>query len=346
MTRVLVIAPNWIGDAVMAQPLLAELAKQEKTIDVIATPWVAPIFSACKEVDEVITADFKHGSLGLSTRLEVAKKLRSKQYSEAYVLPNSWKSALIPWLAKIPVRVGYLGEMRIGLLNRIRRNPSKKNRPSMVAHYANLANFNRATQFGFPTLRTPELLRTQVQAKLVQWFETQPNEFKLYVLAPGAEYGPAKQWPLDHFAKLAQHILNSDSQAVVTIIGSQKDHIAGDAIRNAITPSYQSRIKNLCGEMSLEESIALVSISEAMVSNDSGMMHVAAAFEVPQIAMFGSSDPKHTPPLSKFAKPIWLGLDCSPCHKRQCPLGHLNCLKQISPELAFTELSTIIQKKG
>lgn len=352
MPRAIIIAPNWIGDAVMAQPLLALLKQQGFQIDVLATPWVAPVFKACAQVNQVIEADFKHGLLALGLRIQIANQLKTSSYDAAYVLPNSWKSALIPWLAKIPVRIGYRGEMRAGLLNRRLANPPKTNRPSMVKHYAALARLSSRSLAEIvvenPKLDLTNNVKLETQTLLTKLF---PNQQEYFVLAPGAEYGPAKQWPLEHFAELAALLLDQFNDAGVVIIGGPKDKIASQQIIEALKEKYprisSDRIKSTCGEISLTQSIALVSMSNGVASNDSGMMHVAAAFEVPQVAFFGSSDPKHTPPLSQFATPLWLGLDCSPCHKRQCPLGHLRCLKDIHPELAFTELvNQIIRKKG
>lgn len=339
----------------MAEPLLKRLKSQHLIIDVLATPWVAPIFSACHEVHEVITADFKHGGLGLSLRKSIAKKLQANHYDQAYVLPNSWKSALIPWLAKIPIRIGYQGEVRFGLLNRRLANPPKKNRPSMVKHYAALANLNPiATANGSDTLvqvGNPELsIKSSEVSTAHQTVSTVlPAASSIYILAPGAEYGPAKQWPLEHFGELSHLLLHHNPQAGIILLGGPKDQQAGQTIIEHLaskSPNAVDRIKNLCGKISLSESIALVSISTGMASNDSGMMHVAAALKIPQVAFFGSSDPKHTPPLSPFASALWLGLDCSPCHKRQCPLGHLRCLKEIQPDSAFQALQQQITFKG
>lgn len=355
MPRALVIAPNWIGDAVMAEPLLKRLSSQNLTIDVLATPWVAPIFSACSEVNEIITADFKHGGLGLGLRQSIAKKLQENHYDQAYVLPNSWKSALIPWLAKIPVRIGYQGEVRFGLLNHRLPNPPKKNRPSMVKHYAALAKLNPTSlsqannnlaEVGNPALVIKPSEISSAHEKVASLL---PGASSIFILAPGAEYGPAKQWPLEHFGELSHLLLQSNPDAGILLIGGPKDQIAGQMIIEHLksrSPNNIDRMQNLCGKISLSESIALVSIAKGIASNDSGMMHVAAAFQVPQVAFFGSSDPKHTPPLSEFASPLWLGLDCSPCHKRQCPLGHLRCLKEIKPDLALQALQQQIAHKG
>jgi len=353
MQRALIIAPNWIGDAVMAQPLIKQLVEQGLKIDVLATPWVAPVFLACSEVNEVITADFKHGGLQFQLRKQFAQLLKKKNYQQAYVLPNSWKSALIPWLAKIPIRIGYRGEMRFGLINRSLNNPPKVNRPPMVEHYAALSKLNplasavvSISHLAYPRLHIDKDSKNKALNFIHQEF---PQARFIYILAPGAEYGPAKQWPLEHFAKLAEMILDMNPENAIFIIGSGKDTAYGQTIVNFVTQkdhAQEAKIKNVCGKVSLHESMALVSLAHGLASNDSGMMHIASALEIPQVAFFGSSDPKHTPALSKFAKALWLGLDCSPCHQRQCPLGHLRCLKEIKPESALQALQEQITKKG
>ena len=348
MRRALIVAPNWIGDAVMAQPLLSQLKKQGFIIDVVATPWVAPIFQACSEVSQTIEADFKHGALGLKLRIALAKQLKLHQYDAAYILPNSWKSALLPWLAKIPVRIGYIGELRFGLITKSLPNPPKKNRPSMVAHYAALANIgisqNNISENHHPDLIVSAQERTNAHL-IAKNFLPQCDSF--FILAPGAEYGPAKQWPLEHFAQLAINLIKAFPNTGIFITGSQKDWTNAQQIidQTTLEPEIKDRVKNLCGQISLSQSIALISIAKGIASNDSGMMHVAAAFGIAQVAFFGSSDPKHTPPLSPYANALWLGLDCSPCHQRQCPLGHLKCLRDISPQLAFESLSKKISEK-
>lgn len=348
MRRALIVAPNWIGDAVMAQPLLSQLKKQGFLIDVVATPWVASIFQVCPEVNQIIEADFKHGALGLKLRFDLAKRLRLNQYDCAYILPNSWKSALLPWLAKIPVRIGYLGELRFGLLTQALPNPPKKNRPSMVAHYAALANTN-TSQNKHIGIEHPQLAVSATESSAAHQLAQQllPQCESFFVLAPGAEYGPAKQWPLEHFAQLAIHLIQAFPKSGIFITGSQKDWANAEQIitQTKLESVSKERIHNLCGQVSLSQSIALISIAKGIASNDSGMMHVAAAFGIAQVAFFGSSDPKHTPPLSKFASALWLGLDCSPCHQRQCPLGHLNCLRNISPQIAFESLTKKISEK-
>jgi heptosyltransferase II len=337
MNRILVIAPNWIGDAVMSQPLLATIKASypHAVIDVLATPWVAPVYRACSEVTELIEADLRHGQLQWGLRRALVAQIKKCNYASCYVLPNSLKSALIPWLANIPLRIGYQGELRRFLLTETKANSPKTQRIPMVEHYANLCapsgNLNTSINppYLVPMVSALESARARLQAAGIQ-------TNALVVLCPGAEYGPSKRWPAAHFAVLAQSILNANPTASVVLLGSLSDRAIGDAIVSSA--ASQGRMFNWCGATSLDEAIAIISLCSKVVSNDSGLMHIAAALQAPQVAIFGSSDPSYTPPNSVKATIISLHLPCSPCHQRECPLGHLNCLNQISPERVFAAL--------
>lgn len=344
MHGILIIAPNWIGDAVMTQPLLASIKAQHPTshIDILASTWVAPIYRACSEVNDVIEAKFEHKQLQWGLRKELARELAVKKYQACFVLPNSFKSALIPWLANIPFRIGYRGEMRFGFINLSLDNPSKESRPPMVEHYLQLSHlWNRDQPSSVsnaiaPKLNVSLMANQSVQTKLA---DAHINQANIYVICPGAEYGPTKRWPTSHFAQLAQEIITSNLNNQVVLLGSKGDYSSAQEIYSLA--SQDSRIHNWCGNTSLDEAIALIDRSKAVISNDSGLMHIAAALKTPQVAIFGSSDPAHTPPLSDKAKIIWLKLPCSPCYKRECPLGHLKCLNDISPEQVFSTLNTL-----
>jgi heptosyltransferase II len=303
LPRVLVIAPNWIGDALMAQPLLARLKQSGATIDVLAPEWVAPVLHRMPAVDEVITAPFRHGLLLLGSRWRLGRSLKGRGYEAAYVLPNSWKSALVPFFAGIPKRIGYVGEMRYGLLN----SAQKSVNAPMPLHYARLAGGPDAP-LGSPQLSVweEEIRETRRRFGI---------EGEYTVLCPGAEYGPAKRWP--YFRDLAARL-----GTAVVLLGSRNDEPAAAGIPG----------KNLVGKTSLDEAIRLIAGAAAVVSNDSGLMHVAAALGRPQVALFGSSSPEHTPPASAAARVLWLKLECSPCFERECPLGHFRCMKEISVE--------------
>lgn len=319
-SRSLVIAPQWIGDAVMTEPLLRRLRARGERLTVGALPWVAPVYRAMPQVDAVIEFPFRHGGLQFRARRALGKQLHG-QFDAAYVLPNSLKSALLPFLASIPRRVGYLGEARVGLLTHRLKNP-KGERPPMVAFYSALSGEAGIAQ-DEPRLALPA---EQVDAVLRQHGLARGG---YVVMAPGAEYGPAKRWP--HFGGLAQLL-----DRPVLLLGSGKEADLCEQIR-AQAPS---QCRNLAGKTSLPDAFALIAAAGHMVSNDSGLMHVAAAFGVPQVALFGSSSPLHTPPLNARAQVVWLKqdpayqppLDCSPCFQRECPLGHFRCLNDVSAQ--------------
>ena len=344
MQGILIIAPNWIGDAVMTQPLLAALKSQypASTIDVLASTWVAPIYRACTEVNDVIEADFQHKQLQWGLRKQIVKDLQSKNYQTCYVLPNSLKSALIPWMANIPFRIGYRGELRFGLINIALNNPSKINRPPMVEHYLALSQLLSDGEPLVVNTLTPKLnvsssAKQSIDKKLS---DANIDSKSVFVFCPGAEYGPTKRWPASHFAELATHLAQELPNANIILLGSKSDHQLAEEILQQSQDSV--KIHNWCGNTSLDEAIALIGLAKVVVSNDSGLMHIAAALKTPQIAIFGSSDPAHTPPLSENAKVIWLNLPCSPCHKKECPLGHLKCLNDILPQQVLATLNTLL----
>ena len=343
MQSILIIAPNWIGDAVSTQPLLANLKVlyPDSKINILASNWVAPVYRACSEVHEVIEAKFEHKKLQWKLRKEIAKEIEAKNYQACFVLPNSFKSALIPWLANIPFRIGYRGELRFGLINLALDNPSKVNRPPMVEHYLVLSQLLKDDESIpldklVPKLNVSGAAKEQVGQKLQ---DANINRDFIYAICPGAEYGPSKRWPTEHFAVLAQQLIKQNSNNQIVLLGGKNDYSLAQEITSQ--SKLVSNIHNWCGNTSLDEAIALIGMSKAVVSNDSGLMHIAAALQIPQVAIFGSSDPAHTPPLSDRAKIMWLNMSCSPCHKRVCPLGHLSCLKDILPEQVLATLNTL-----
>jgi heptosyltransferase II len=319
MTRTLVIAPQWIGDAVMTQPLMARLHARGDVISVAALPWVAPVYRAMPQVTEVVELPFAHGRLDWAKRRTLAASLKGR-FDAALVLPNSIKAALIPWLARIPVRIGYQGEGRPWLLNKRLPNPS--GRPPMVAFYSALAGEDSRTTEP-PVLQfDAAFLRRAVDAVGVQ-------AQAYWVFAPGAEYGPAKCWPASHYAELARALFLRYGQPVL-LLGSVKEA----ALCEEIATAAPGACRVLAGKTSLIDAMALIAASRGTVSNDSGLMHVAAAFGVPQVAVFGSTSPEHTPPLNSRAQVIWLKeelqLACMPCFERTCRFGHTRCLTEVS----------------
>lgn len=331
MPRVLVVAPNWIGDALMAQPLLARLRERipPPGIEVLAPRWVAPVLARMPEVDAVIGSTFEHGRLELVARWRLGRELRARRYDEAIVLPNSWKSALVPFFARVGVRAGYVGEARHVLLNVLRRAPAGGREP-MARHYARLAGLPDDAHLASPRLR----LDAQAAARTAGRFGFAAGRTNA-VFCPGAEYGSAKRWPAEHFGALAK--LLAGRAIDVWLLGSPNDAAACDAVVQAAGAAARS----LAGRTTLDEAIELIGCADFVVSNDSGLMHVAAALDRPLAALFGSSSPKLTPPLSARARVLWLGLECSPCFARECPLGHLRCLREITPANVLAALGEL-----
>jgi len=332
--KILIVAPNWIGDALLAQPLLARLLQRfpGAIIDALAPAWTAPVLRRMPEISEVIDAPFAHGELGLSVRWRIAGTLRARAYDEAIVLPNTLKSALIPMLAGIPTRTGFTGELRYGLLNRV-HTLDEKALPLMAERYAQLAE-----EPGSPPQRPLHEVRLRVDpTNLARELERLGLSRAKPVVAfcPGAEYGPAKRWPARYFADLASKL--SAQGRSIWLFGSDKDREIGEEIARA----SGGTAVNLCGKTDLATAIDLLSLAEVVVSNDSGLMHVAAAVGRPVVALYGSSSPEHTPPLSKVSRIVRTGIDCSPCYARECPLGHFKCMIDLAPERVLREITAI-----
>lgn len=337
MLRTLVISPNWIGDAVMAQPLLRRLKEQaqQRSIDVLAPTWVAPVWRAMAEVDSVIESPFKHGALQWKERKAFAKMLKARGYAEAYVLPNTLKFALLAWLAGIPKRVGYKGEMRYGLVNVMHHDDKAAPRP-MAQFYQALADapvrrLARPERLPEPVMRVAEGEAEAAIARLALPAGTH------VAFAPGAEFGPAKRWPAAYFAELARTILEKRPDAQILLLGSPKDRAVCDEITASVPQAH-----NLAGATSLSEAIALISRAAAVVTNDSGLMHIGAALRRPVVAIYGPTDPRHTPPLSALAQVLWRHIECSPCQQRECPLGHQDCMKRILPQEVWQSLHPML----
>lgn len=311
--RILVIGPRWVGDMVMAQCLLSALREQhpQAAIDVMAPTWAAPLISRMPEARGRIDAPFRPGTFGLADRLRLGRSLRGR-YDRAYVLPGSWKSALVPFFAGIPVRVGFLREMRYGLLNAIVPLPkARKRRTAEMFHL--LA--------GGGAFRPPHLaVDAANQAVLLARHGLEAGGYA--ALMPGAEFGPAKRWPEEKYAALARHFAERGLRSV--LLGSAKDRDVAEAI-TALCPE----VLDLTGETRLEDAIDLLGAARIAVANDSGLMHVAAAVGAPVVGVYGSTSYDNTPPLTDRRELISLHLSCSPCHQRECPLGHLDCLKTL-----------------
>lgn len=321
----LVVGPSWVGDMVMAQSLFRLLAERrpDSPIDVLAPSWSLPIVARMPEVRRGIPAETAHGDVSWGKRRRIGRELRDK-YAHAIVLPRSFKSALVPWFARVPRRTGYRGEMRYGLLNDIRPFDADVLDQTVKRYVAlGLDRGEAHADALYPALEISADNQEQLRFSLGLDAHRPP-----VVFMPGAEYGPAKCWPLPHFAELARLLVSDGFQ--VWVMGSEKDAAAGEEIMAAVRGD--DAVLNLCGKTALADVIDLLGLAEQAVSNDSGLMHIAAAVGIHVHAIYGSSSPEFTPPLTARADIHYLDLECSPCFERRCPLGHLNCLRQIGAD--------------
>ncbi len=318
---VLVVGPSWVGDMVMIEPLLALLKSRRPApaIDVLAPAWSRPLLERMPQVRAAIDLPIGHGALALGERRRLGQALRGR-YAQAIVLPGSWKSALVPFFAGIRTRTGFTRELRFGVLNDLRRL-DKRALPMTVQRFWALG---AAPGAPLPTRLTPQLHGDPAAVAATRTALSLAATAPALVLCPGAEYGPAKRWPEGHFAAVAQHYLAEGWQ--VWLLGSAKD-----APVTASIAAQAPGAVDLAGRTDLGQACDLIAAADLVVSNDSGLMHVAAAFGRPLVAVYGSSDPGFTPPLSDRARVLTLGLPCSPCFERQCPLGHLKCLNDLAP---------------
>lgn len=335
--QILVVGPAWVGDMVMVQSLFMTLKEKDpdSRIDVIAPSWSAPVLSRMPEIRKTITVDIAHGKLGFRKRLRVGKSLRGI-YDQAIILPGSFKSALIPFFAKIRKRTAFRGEMRYGIVNDIRKLDKAKLEKA-VDKFAALG-VDRDCPSTVPATRFPGLsIDVEKRSKAAKRLRV-PESKDFVALMPGAEFGPSKRWPAEYFGKIASLLANDGYD--VFIFGSSKDKHAGEVI----VAESNGHARNLCGETKLEEVIDLISLAKLAITNDSGLMHIAAAVGRPVVAIYGAITPQFTPPLTDKAEIQYLGLDCSPCWKKQCPFGHYDCLRKLTVKSVYESATKLMIK--
>jgi len=335
--RILIIGPSWVGDMVMAQTLFQCLKQRhpECEIDVLAPEWSRPILERMPEVRAALSFPLGHGALELATRRRIGRSLKG-QYDQAILLPNSLKSALVPFFAGIAKRTGWRGEFRYGLLNDV-RTLDKARYPLMIERFMALAYDRGAdlpTPYPRPSLRIDPLSRDAALAKFGLSLDR-----PVLALCPGAEFGESKRWPAEYYAEVAEMRIRQGWQ--VWLFGSKKDFPVGESIRERLIPGLREEASNLSGDTSLAEAIDLMSCADAVVSNDSGLMHVAAALNRPLVAVYGSTSPGFTPPLADQVEIVRLGLECSPCFERTCRFGHYNCMRQLEPAPVLEALQRV-----
>ena len=246
--KILIIGPSWIGDMVMAQSLFKAIidTKPEAIIDVLALSWTKPLLERMPEVNKAISMPISHGTFGWKMRKDIGHQLRSEHYDQAIILPNSWKSTLIPWFANIPIRTGWRGEMRYGLLNDI-RILDKSALPMMVQRYVSLAHpvsqADKAPDYPKPLM--------VASSPLEEFQFPMEDKQKRLILCPGAEFGAAKQWPASHYSELANTLIQQGWQTL--ILGSKADKVIADEIVNALDSTAISSAINLCGKTALSD---------------------------------------------------------------------------------------------
>ncbi len=334
--KVLVVGPSWIGDMVMAQALYRLLVQRNSAVQihVVAPSWSLPVLARMPEVARGIELSVGHGELKLGRRRALGRQLRAEHYTRAIVLPRSAKAALVPWFARVPRRTGFRGEWRYGLLNDVRVQGPELDQT--VKRFVALGRERDEPTGRWQADLNPRLSVDRANAERLRREHELGDDEPFVALMPGAEYGPAKRWPARRFGELAARLAAAGSNVVV--LGSAKERSLGEEIESM---AHERRVRNLCGRTGLVDVIDLVAAADAAISNDSGLLHVAAAAGTPVIAIYGSSSPAVTPPLTGAAAVVYLHLDCSPCFARECPLGHLRCLNDISVEHVLAQVAAL-----
>ncbi|MDR0701885.1 MAG: lipopolysaccharide heptosyltransferase II [Azoarcus sp.] len=334
MRKILVVGPSWVGDMVMAQSLFMRLKESgDCDIDVLAPAWSLPVLARMPEVRRGVAMPLGHGQFDLRTRWRLGRELASGHYDQAIVLPGSFKSALAPFFARIPQRTGFRGEMRYGLLNDL-RPLDRALLPMTVQRFVALGQ-PRGEVSAPPAFRVPRLRADADNQRALLERLSLDTARPAIAFMPGAEYGPAKQWPPAHYADLARLLAAQGFQ--IWVFGAEKDGEAARPIADG-----NPAVCDLTGRTGLGDAVDLLALARAAVTNDSGLMHVAAALDVPLAAIFGSSSPEHTPPLGQRVAVESLRLPCAPCFARRCPQGHTRCLSGIEPARVFAALVPFI----
>ncbi|HGJ5876113.1 MAG TPA: ADP-heptose--LPS heptosyltransferase RfaF [Arsenophonus sp.] len=342
--KILVIGPSWVGDMMMSHSFYRTLKTLHPNaeINVMAPDWCRPLLHKMPEVNQAISMPLGHGRLAINERRRLGISLRDQRYDQAYILPNSFKSALVPFFAQIPLRTGWRGEMRYWLLNDI-HILDKAAFPQMVQRYVALAykrgSVNNVEDIPKPIL-WPQLSVTETEVVQSKHIFHIPDQLPIIGFCPGAEFGPAKRWPSYHYVKLAQLLFSADGYQIV-IFGSPNDHPIGEDIRQSLSADCRRHCFNLAGKTTLEQAVNLLASCRAVVTNDSGLMHIAAALNRPLVALYGPSSPDFTPPLSNQVEIIRLITGYHKVRKGGTESGYHQSLIDVKPErvsMALTKL--------
>jgi heptosyltransferase-2 len=329
--RILVAGPAWVGDMIMAQSLFMTLKQRQPQaiIDVVAPKWSEPLLARMPQVHQAYSLPVSHGKLRLGARWALGRQLKKNHYDQAIIIPRSYKAALVPFFAKAVTRTGYKGEMRYGVINDVR--PLDKTVLTQTVQRYVALGMPHGTPLPPPVPEPQLTVDVENRNRLLDKLSLDAGN-TIIAMLPGAEYGPSKRWPVERYRTLAEYFSRAGNQ--VWVFGSEKEQILGEHIAEGLSP----HVTNLCGKTALQDVIDLLSLATVAVTNDSGLMHVAAAVGINIVAIYGSTTPAYTPPLTAKAHILYESLSCSPCFKRQCPLGHTLCLKNIEVERVRQEV--------
>ena len=320
--RILIVPQNWLVDIVMSQTLLKKIKNEdvEAKIDVLVEPSFKELIARMPEANQSVVLDCKHKELGLKKRLNLAKKIRGS-YDQSIVLSRSLKSALIPYLARIPIRTGERGESRYILINDLKSFSKEDRRKTAYRYVSMFSEKEELDEKYYPSL--------QKNTKNLEFLLSKHKinfDKKIVIFAPGAAFGPSKMWPVNKFKELLKRL---DQKYKILILGSKSEVNLGDQIADG------DKAINLCGKTSIQDAVDLMHISEFCVSNDSGLMHLASATRTKSISIYGATSPDLTPPLTTNKEIHYRRVSCSPCFEKKCKYGHYNCLVEIQADDVF-----------
>ena len=333
--RILIRAPNWVGDAVMAIPALEAIRKTRAgaEISLLARPAVADLLAGQPFIDRALPYEYRGRHAGVLGREKLVGELRKENFDVAVLLQNAFEAAWLAWRAGIPERIGYARDARSPFLTNAVRVPREGQTPSHESQYY-LELLRRAgwiegrTEIPPIRLSIPESKRTAAES-LLRKSGARENAWRC-AIAPGASYGAAKCWPPERFAQVADRLI-SECDADVIFFGTPAEKDIAARIRSTMN----SRAISLVGETSVRDLAALFSCCSAFIGNDSGAMHVAAAAGLPVIGIFGPTDPQGTAPVTEQFALIREAVSCSPCFLRRCPVDH-RCMTRISVDSVFS----------
>ena len=325
--KILIRAVNWIGDAVMTAPAIVAVRESfpEAEITLLANPLVSQLFSPHASIDRVITFDRSSKHKGISGRLRLAYELRKESFDAVIILPNSFDSALVPWLAGIPVRLGRKSDGRSLLLTHGYVPDTVAEKCHEVQQYLTLMEHFGIHGEAFQ----PNLETTMVEDASVAVFLKEqgvlPDDFLLGI-NPGATFGSAKRWYPERFAEAATKIASRLNTRIIVFGGKDEIEIAAE-----IQADILDKCINVAGKTTIRQLMALLKRCNFLITNDSGPMHVAAALGVPLAAVFGPTDHSGTAPFTSRAVIIRKETDCAPCKLRECPIDH-NCMTAVTAD--------------